>query len=74
MVVESMLDILRCPACVTRQQAPDPGQLDKIGSWLVCRDCHRKYPIRDGIPVMLIEEGNRHINTPVGELPGLPED
>ena len=26
-------------------------------TWLVCHDCGRKYPIRDDIPVMLIDEG-----------------
>jgi uncharacterized protein YbaR (Trm112 family) len=44
--------------------------LDLIADkWLVCQDCGRKYPIRDRIPVMLIEEGNKHRNTPVEGLP-----
>jgi len=37
-------------------------------TWLVCRDCQRKYPIRDDIPVMLIEEGDKYVNVPVEEL------
>lgn len=43
-----LLAILACPldkATVTRQ-----------GNYLVCSQCQRHYPIRDGIPVMLIDE------------------
>jgi hypothetical protein len=45
-----ILRILACPACEDRL----PVELD--GDMLVCRECKRKYPIRDGIPIMLIEE------------------
>jgi uncharacterized protein YbaR (Trm112 family) len=38
------------------------------GSWLVCEACHRKYPIRNRIPVLLIAEGEKHRNTPIHEL------
>jgi uncharacterized protein YbaR (Trm112 family) len=39
-------------------------------TWLVCQEegCGRKYPIKDDIPVMLIEEGDKHRGTPVEEL------
>ncbi|MCR4405915.1 MAG: Trm112 family protein [Anaerolineae bacterium] len=67
MVSQDLLDILRCPACV--RNGPDAGLLDLVkGSWLVCRDCQRKYPIRDDIPVMLIEEGDKYAHVPVDEL------
>jgi len=67
MVSQDLLDILRCPACV--RNGPDAGLLDLVkGSWLVCRDCQRKYPIRDDIPVMLIEEGDKYVNVPIDEL------
>ena len=68
MSYESWLEILRCPACASDPQ-PDPGQLDLVAErWLVCQDCGRKYPIRDRIPVMLIEEGDKYRATPVEEL------
>jgi len=68
MVHESLLEILRCPACVSHPQ-PDPGKLDLVASrWLVCRDCGRKYPIRNSVPVMLIAEGDKHRQTPIDEL------
>jgi hypothetical protein len=71
-----LLEILRCPFCVsgdTRKPGPDPGRLALVsnGSWLVCQeaDCGRKYPIRDDIPVMLIEEGDKWITTSAENLP-----
>lgn len=72
-VSQDLLDILRCPACVsgpTRDTTKaDPGQLDFIRQqWLVCRDCGRKYPVRDDIPVMLIEEGDKCRATAVDAL------
>ncbi|MCX7682668.1 MAG: Trm112 family protein [Anaerolineae bacterium] len=78
MVDPELLAILRCPYCVsgeTRKPGPDPGRLELVhGCWLVCRepDCGRKYPIRDDIPVMLIDEGDKWINTPVEQLPVPP--
>ena len=67
MVTQDLLDILRCPACV--RNGPDAGLLDLVKeTWLVCRDCQRKYPIRDDIPVMLIEEGDKYVRVPVDEL------
>ena len=70
MVSQELLDILRCPSCV--RDGPEAGLLDRGGNWLICRDCDRKYPIRDDIPVMLIEEGDRFQAIPRGELPELP--
>jgi len=79
MVSPQLLEILRCPACVsgeTRRTGDDPGQLVLTRDvWLLCQEagCGRKYPIVDGIPVMLIEEGDRWVSTPVEDLPAHPE-
>lgn len=70
MVSQELLDILRCPNCV--RNGPEAGLLQHRGNWLVCQDCSRKYPIRDDIPVMLIEEGTRFMDIPVEELPEVP--
>ena len=48
MIDPKLLDILACPACKTEVRLE--------GERLVCVQCKRRYPIRDGIPVMLIEE------------------
>ncbi len=75
-VLADFLEILRCPYCVsgdTRKPGDDPGQLELVhnDTWLICReaDCGRKYPVKDNIPVMLIEEGDKWISTLVADLP-----
>ena len=69
MVSQDLLEILRCPHCV--RDLPGMLKLEK-DTWLVCQDCGRKYPIRDDIPVMLIEEGTKWMTTPVADLPVPP--
>jgi uncharacterized protein len=67
-VSPDLLEILRCPADV--RNGPDAGMLDLVrDTWLVCRDCGRKYPIKNDIPIMLIEEGDKYQKTPVEQLP-----
>lgn len=69
MVKKELLDILRCPACVREKE----GLLDlHKDSWLICKDCGRKYPIVEDIPVMLIDEGDKWVNTAVDQLPVPP--
>lgn len=49
-ISKELLEILACPACKTRvEMKPD-------GSGLKCVKCHRVYPIKDDIPVMLVDE------------------
>jgi uncharacterized protein YbaR (Trm112 family) len=45
---QELLDILACPL--------DKKPVRLEGDRLICTECGRRYPIRDGIPVMLIEE------------------
>jgi uncharacterized protein YbaR (Trm112 family) len=49
-ISEDLLEILACPACKAKVE------LKADGSGLKCVECHRVYPIREDIPVMLIDE------------------
>jgi uncharacterized protein YbaR (Trm112 family) len=72
-ISSELLEILRCPACV--QESDDASRLELVNdTWLVCQNCGRKYPIRDDIPVMLIDEGTRWQDTPVDQLPATPPE
>ena len=46
----ALLEILVCPECKT------PVTLVKNGTALKCERCRRVYPIKDDIPVMLVDE------------------
>lgn len=43
-----LLEILACPLC--------RSEVGVQGDRIVCTACGRRYPIRDGIPVMLVDE------------------
>jgi uncharacterized protein YbaR (Trm112 family) len=45
---KELLDILACPAC--------RADVRLEGDRIVCTSCGRRYPVRDGIPIMLVEE------------------
>ena len=49
-ISQDLLEILACPACKAKVE------LQPDGKGLICVQCRRVYPIRDDIPVMLIEE------------------
>lgn len=52
MKTQELLDILACPRCL--------GPLEALGGeepdGFLCPACAVVYPVRDGIPVMLMEE------------------
>ncbi|MCP4649408.1 MAG: Trm112 family protein [PVC group bacterium] len=45
---KELLDILACPVCKESVELKE----EKLG----CVKCGRRYPIKDGIPVMLVDE------------------
>lgn len=64
MISEQLLEILVCPYCKTKLSYIDE-------KWLVCQNdqCQRKYPVKDDIPVMLVEEGEKWMKVKVEDLP-----
>jgi len=53
-VSKDLLDILVCPL------DKGPLELSANGKWLINRRNGYRYPIKDGIPIMLIEEGKKY--------------
>lgn len=49
-ISKELLDILACPQC------KGEVHMKEDGSGIVCQSCRLLYPIRDEIPVMLIDE------------------
>ncbi|HIE57745.1 MAG TPA: hypothetical protein EYP88_05895 [Anaerolineales bacterium] len=71
MVSQDLIEILRCPACVRETE----GLLKFYKeSWFICQDCGRKYPVRQDIPVMLIDEGDKWQDTATEDLPIPPPE
>jgi LSD1 subclass zinc finger protein len=50
MIPQDLLDILVCPVC------KKPLQLKEAGESLKCTECRRVYPVRDNIPILLVDE------------------
>ena len=59
-ISEQLLEILVCPADHAKLA------LKPDGSGLKCMQCRRVYPIRDDIPVMLIDEATVEDEQPAG--------
>ena len=49
-ISQDLFDILVCPLCKTSLDVKTDG------SGLKCVQCKRVYPVRDDIPVMLVDE------------------
>ncbi len=49
-IEKELLEILACPKC------KGAISLSESGDGIVCEGCRLVYPIKDGIPVMLIDE------------------
>ncbi|MEV4440270.1 Trm112 family protein [Streptomyces sp. NPDC049577] len=61
-----LLEILACPAChapLREEASAEQGPEQEERSELVCQGqgCGLAYPVRDGIPVMLVDEARRPV-------------
>jgi uncharacterized protein len=52
-VDKDLLEILACPNCRGDVEYHEAEQV------IECVRCHYRYPVRDGIPVMLIDEAEK---------------
>jgi uncharacterized protein len=55
MMLKKILDVLVCPVPECRK----PLTLAPDESFLQCTACGRVYPVRDGIPILLVEQSLR---------------
>ena len=70
MISQEYLELLRCPQCAGKGK----GELKSVkDNWLSCQSCGRQYPVVQGIPVMLPEEGDKWFKLPPEELPDIAE-
>ena len=51
MIDKELLSILACPAC--------RGDVKEEQDKIICLSCGLKYPVKDGIPIMLVEEAEK---------------
>ena len=51
MIDKDLIAILACPAC--------KGDVAEKNEKVICVKCGRKYPIKDGIPIMLVDEAEK---------------
>ena len=51
MIDKELIDILICPAC--------KGDVELKKNKIVCKKCGKRYPVKDGIPIMLIDEAEK---------------
>ena len=54
MISKELLDVLACPVCKQSVQLKE----DKI----ICQKCKLAFPIKDDIPVMLVDEAEGIVN------------
>jgi len=58
MIDKDLLNLLICPAC--------RGAVELSEEKIVCTQCGRKYPIKDGVPIMLVSEAEESSDNLMG--------
>jgi len=61
-----LLEILACPQCRAGLRA------DESANELVCTGCGLAYPVRDDIPVLLVDEARQSSPAPAPATPTAP--
>ncbi|WP_409332850.1 Trm112 family protein [Trujillonella humicola] len=61
----ALLEILACP-----DTHHSPLEVDEAADELLCTTCDRAFPVRDGIPVLLLDEARRRGPEELGKRQG----
>jgi uncharacterized protein YbaR (Trm112 family) len=65
MITSDLLEILRCPMDPSRT-----ARLEETPEGLACQRCRLTFPVREGIPCMLVDEATLPAGCPsLGALP-----
>jgi len=51
MIDKELLEILACPSC--------KGDVELKNNKIICLQCGLKYPIKDGVPILLVDEAEK---------------
>jgi len=62
MLSKELLNILACPLCKGTLQS------DSSSQQLVCLPCRLKFRVKDGIPVMLLDEACKSVDSESGTI------
>ena len=54
MLKKTVAEIISCPKC------KNSIEYDKDNNIIICLTCNLKYAIKNGVPVMLIDEANKY--------------
>jgi uncharacterized protein YbaR (Trm112 family) len=54
---KELMEIVRCPACLGT--FADPSPQGSAPEELSCTGCGNVYPVRNGVPVLLVDEARR---------------
>ena len=54
---EELMEIVRCPACLGTFAEAGGGETEPAE--LTCTGCGNVYPVRNGVPVLLVDEARR---------------
>lgn len=57
-MTRELLEILACPKCKGDINLTEKS-MNRKEDGLICENCRLLYPVRDGIPVMLIDEATK---------------
>lgn len=63
MITEDLLSILACPQCkgpVAYRRAAPKSEMPGAEESIDCGHCRLRYPVKDEIPVMLIDEAKKY--------------
>lgn len=70
----TVASVIACPACVSHDDDTKGILIEEPELWLECQTSGCRYPIVDGIPVLLVSVGKAFAKVPKSKLPTRPSE